>query len=93
MRVRFSTRSISQLSNIRTYIERRNPDAAELVRLRILATIERLQRLPRIGRTGRRPGTREQRVPGLPFVIVYRIDIGDDDELVVLGVFHTAQHR
>jgi hypothetical protein len=36
---------------------------------------------------GRAAGTRELLVPGLPFVIVCRIDIGDEDELVILGAF------
>ena len=38
-------------------------------------------------------GTREIVVPGLPYIIVYRIDIGDADELVILGIFHGAQDR
>jgi toxin ParE1/3/4 len=93
MRLRFSKQSITQLSEVRTYIALRSPEIAELVRLRILTTIERLVRLPRLGRVGRRQGTREMRVSGLPFVVVYRMDIGDDDELVILGIFHAAQDR
>lgn len=53
------------------------PSAWAITQLRILETVKRLQRSPRIGRVGRREGTRELRARGLPFVIVYRIDIGD----------------
>lgn len=93
MRVRFSNRSILHLTAIRDYIARHSPQAAELVRLRILDTIKRLQSLPDMGHVGRMPGTRELRVAGLPYVVVYRVDIGDADELVVLGIFHGAQDR
>jgi toxin ParE1/3/4 len=93
MKARFSPQSREQLAAIRDYIAKRSPGVAELVRLRIVETVKRLQRSPWIGRAGRRDGTRELRATGLPFVIVYRIDIGDVDELVVLGIFHTAQDR
>jgi plasmid stabilization system protein ParE len=93
MRVRFSSRSILHLCHIRSFIARGSVDVAEEVRRRILATIERLCLLPRLGREGRHSGTREMVVPGLPYIIVYRIDIGDADELVILGVFHGAENR
>lgn len=93
MRVRLSQRSAYHLNEIRAFLARDNPEIAELVRLRIVATIERLRTLPGLGHAGRKSGTRELRVAGLPFVVVYRVDIGDRDELVILAVFHTAQDR
>ena len=93
MSVRFAPRALNQLAHIREYTVSRRADSAELVRGRILATIERLQQLPRIGHAGPIVGTREVTVPGLPYIIVYRIDVGDEDELMVLGVFHAAQDR
>ena len=89
MRVRFTDRSIVHLALIRDYLAQESPQVAELVRLRILATIERLHTFPGIGHPGRRSGTREVRVAGLPYLIVYR----SDDVVVILGVFHTAQDR
>jgi toxin ParE1/3/4 len=68
MKVRFSRYSLDQLSNIRDHVARERPDVADLVRLRILATIELLQHLPRLGHVGRASGTRELLVPGLPFL-------------------------
>jgi len=93
MTLRFAPRAVSQLADIREYLTVRRPESAELVRGRIIATIGRLRELPRIGHAGSVPGTRELRVAGLPYVIVYRIDIGDGDQLVILGVFHAAQDR
>jgi toxin ParE1/3/4 len=93
MKARFTRRSLRQLANIRAWIATHRPLAAELVRGRILASVDTLCALPRLGHPGRRPATRELTVAGLPYVIVYRIDIGDRDELVVLGIFHAAQDR
>jgi toxin ParE1/3/4 len=90
MNVRFSNRSVLQLAAIRDSIKLQSPRSAELVRLRILATIERLQSLPEMGHIERKNGTRELRVDGLPYIIVYRVDLND---LVILGIFHGAQDR
>jgi len=71
-----------------------NVDDAELVDRHIAETINTLRSLPRLGRVGRRKGTRELGVAGLPYVIVYRIDITDKgDEVVILGIFHGVQNR
>jgi plasmid stabilization system protein ParE len=91
MRARWSGRSREHLVGVREYIRKHNADAAERVRLRIVETVRLLCTLPRLGRAGRKPGTRELVVPHLPYIIVYRIDIANEDELVILGVFHAAQ--
>ena len=93
MKPRFTRRALAHLTNIRAWIAANRPQAAELVRGRILASIETLCQLPRLGHPGQRSGTRELTVTGLPYVIVYRVDIGDSDELVILGIFHVAQDR
>lgn len=91
MRVRWSRRSREHLIAIRAYIRQHNVDAAERVRLRIIETVRLLRALPHLGRAGRKQGTREFVIPHLPYMVVYRIDIADEDELVILGVFHGAQ--
>jgi toxin ParE1/3/4 len=63
------------------------------VRLRIVEMVRLLSALPRLGRAGRKQGTREFVVPHLPYIIVYRVDIAEEDELVILGIFHGAQKR
>lgn len=51
---------------------------------------ERLGRFPHMGHLGRAPGTLEWLVPGLPYIVVYRID-DDADVIDVISVFHGAQ--
>ena len=55
--------------------------------------IELLSAFPQIGHEGALAGTRELSVPGLPYIIVHRIEAGDEDTLVILGVYHGAQLR
>lgn len=59
---------------------------------RILEGIERVGRFPYIGRTGRAAGTYELVVRGLPYIVVYQVN-ADDDEVIVIGVFHGALDR
>lgn len=91
MKVRWSRQSQQQLIVIRAYIRQHNIDAGERVRLRIVETVRLLSALPRLGRAGRKQGTREFVVPHLPYIVVYRIDIADEDELIILGIFHASQ--
>jgi toxin ParE1/3/4 len=46
-----------------------------------------------MGRLGGAEGTHEWVVRGLPYILVYEIDMTDPDEIVILGVFHGAQDR
>ena len=47
----------------------------------IASVIGRLKTFPRLGHPGVVDGTLERIVPRSPYVIVYRIDLGDRDEL------------
>jgi hypothetical protein len=69
---------------------------------RISKTLALLAILPRLGHQGIVHGTLEKGVPHIPYLVVYRIDVGGagnvshkrpDDELVVLRVYHAAQPR
>jgi toxin ParE1/3/4 len=60
---------------------------------RIQETIDLLSAFPHMGHDGALSGTREFVVPGLPHVIVHRVEIGSEDTLVILGVYHGAQRR
>ena len=92
MRLRWSRQSTQHLVGIRSYIAQYNPDAAERVRLQLIAAVRLLQALPRLGHAGRKKGTRELVVPHLPYIIVYGFD-SRDAEVVILGIFHAAQDR
>lgn len=89
MIVRLTTRALSDLDNILTYIEAENPTAAQMVSARIEASLSLLTKMPKIGRPSVRPNTREFVVRRLPFLIVYRLQT---DTIEVLTIFHTSQH-
>jgi len=71
----------------------RNPDAARRVGERIREAVSLLGDLRYIGREGMLSGTRELIVPGLPYIVVYRIEPAGPDEITILGVYHGAQLR
>ncbi|HWN49895.1 MAG TPA: type II toxin-antitoxin system RelE/ParE family toxin [Xanthobacteraceae bacterium] len=93
MRLRYTPRARRHLDAIAQYIDERNPDAARRVGSRIQETINLLAAFPHMGHEGALSGTREFVVPGLPYIIVHRIEIGNEDTLVILGIYHGAQRR
>ena len=84
----WSSRAISHLGDLREYIARDHPGAANRIAMMLLAAVERLAELPNLGRPGRAAGTRELVVPGTPYVIPYRLR---GDRLEIVGVFHGGQ--
>jgi toxin ParE1/3/4 len=92
MRVRYTLEALTHLDAIHSYIEPRNPLAAQRVIARIRAAAERLGEFPNIGHQGLAIGTCEWSVKGLPYIIVHELN-SEGDEVVVLGVFHGAQNR
>jgi plasmid stabilization system protein ParE len=102
VRLRYTAQARRQIVSIYNYIADRSPTAARQVVLRIRLAAEGLTDFPRMGRAGRVRGTHEWVVRGLPYIIVYEIgmsdivyEIGmsDPEEVLILGVFHAAQHR
>ena len=84
----------TDLRQIKAFISERNAIAAEGVIDRIRKTLTLLAVLPRLGHPGLVHGTLEKRVPRVPYLVVHRIGVRDDDgELVVLRVYHGAQPR
>ncbi len=92
MRARYSLRAQAHLFNIQSYLSTRNPRAAQRVAARIRETTENLASVPEMDAGGVVAGTREMVVRGLPYVIVYEVRRQDDD-VIVLGIFHGAQRR
>jgi toxin ParE1/3/4 len=93
VRLRYTAEARGHIAGIFNYINDRNSDAATQVAARIRLAVERLAEFPRIGHVGHVPGTFEWVVRGLPYVVVYDVSLGDEDEVVILGVFHGAQDR
>ncbi len=63
----------ARLSEIRAYVARDKPDAAERLATRLVLIVETLRRHPFIGRAGSEPGTRELVIGGTPYIVVYRV--------------------
>ena len=93
MRLRYTPHASRQLQRIADHIRKSSPSAAGEVRLRIRAAVRLLVEFPDSGHQGALPGTREFVVPGLPYVIVHRVELREPDVLTVLAVYHGAQLR
>ena len=90
MRLRFTPHALRHFISIAEHIARDDPSAARRVGERIHRSCELLTKFPQIGRDGVRAGMRERSVPGLPYIIVHRVAA---DEIVILGIYHSAQLR
>jgi toxin ParE1/3/4 len=93
MKLRFTPQARRHLEAIAEYIAERSPAAAVRVGQRLQAMIGLLVEFPDMGHPGALAHTREMVVPGLPYIIVYRVEFGGEDTLVILGVYHGAQRR
>lgn len=92
MRVIVREAAYDDLDRIHAWIAKDRPRAANAVIDRILESANRLGRFPYMGHVGRAPGTYEWVIPGLPYIIVYRLE--ENEGLVVIdAVFHGAQDR
>ncbi|MHB8881220.1 MAG: type II toxin-antitoxin system RelE/ParE family toxin [Thermodesulfovibrionales bacterium] len=88
MRIAWLREAVQDLVEIRRFIATDNPDAALQVAKRILDTVTYLRDHPEIGRIGRIPGTRELVIPGLPYIVPYRVK---GASIEILGVLHASQ--
>ena len=95
MRVRLSLDARNDLLTIRDHIaDTTDPVIAARVVARFDAILTTLASFPSIGHDGTAKGTREMLTPRIPYVVVYRIEMTDaEDELVVLRVYHTSRGR
>ena len=63
----------ARLREIRAYVARDKPQAAERLAMRIVAVVEALKNHPQLGRAGADPATRELVIGGTPYIVVYRV--------------------
>jgi toxin ParE1/3/4 len=80
--------ALDDLQSIREFIERDNPAAAVRVHAALRSAVDPLADFPHIGRAGRVSGTRELVLPGLPYIVVYRVT---GDQVRILAVIHTSR--
>ena len=88
MRVKWLRGALRNLHQAVDYIARDNRNAAVDVAERIIDTATRLEQHPFLGRPGRLKTTPELIVPGLPYVILYRIS---KETVEILRIHHMAQ--
>jgi toxin ParE1/3/4 len=93
MNIRVTEDAADDLENIKARIAHDDGAAAERIVEQIRATIRILGQLPHLGHDGIVEGTYERTVSRTPFVIVYRIDLGSKDELIILRVPRSSQER
>jgi len=89
MKIAWLKEAAEMLDRHYDYLRERNPAAAKRVFARILESTERLHDFPQSGRTGAVAGTWELIVPGLSYVIIYRIT---PSRIEILRVFHSSQN-
>ena len=78
----------AELDDVWTYIAGDSVDAADRTVLRIRHSGDMLADHPALGRQGRLGSTRELIVPGLPYILIYRIV---DQIVEILRVYHTSR--
>jgi len=77
-----------RLREIRSYIARDKPEAAERLAVRIVALVEVLRNHPYLGHVGAEPGIRELVVAGTPHIILYRVQ---GRQVTINTIWHAAQ--
>jgi len=90
VKVRWLNAATRSLRFVHAHIAYDNPQNARSVVERIRSSVTRLASFPHSGRVGEIPGTRELVVPGLPYIVIYRVR---DESVEILRVFHTSQAR
>ena len=80
----------SRLREIRSYVARDKPEAAERLAIRIVAVVEALRNHPYLGRAGAEPGIRELVIGGTPYIVLYRVQ---SRRVTVSTIWHGGQSR
>jgi len=89
MQVRWTSPAVQDLEEITLYIERDSESAAQTVAKTLFDAANSLDLMPSRGRLGRIPGTRELVVPGLPYIIVYRVT---SEAVHIVHIYHAARN-
>jgi len=89
MKVVWSKRFARALRREYEYLRSRDPVHAVSVRDRIIRDADSLVQLPERGRAWRLPEGRELVIPGLPYVLIYRVK---GDQVLIAALFHTSRN-
>ncbi|MBD6615236.1 type II toxin-antitoxin system RelE/ParE family toxin [Komarekiella sp. 'clone 1'] len=88
MQIKWLRRAIRNLEQAHKYIPKDNPEAAQELILKIQIAASQLETYPFMGRTGRVEGTRELVIPGISYIVIYRVK---EESVEILRVFHTSK--
>jgi toxin ParE1/3/4 len=80
----------ARLREIREYVARDKPEAAERLAIRIVALVEALRTHPHLGRIGAEPGTRELVIGSTPYIVMYRVE---SNRVAISTIWHGAQRK
>jgi toxin ParE1/3/4 len=78
----------TRLREVRAYVARDKPVAAERLAMRIVAVIETLRIHPHLGRAGAEPGIREFVIGGTPYIVLYRVQ---GRRVIISTIWHGAR--
>jgi plasmid stabilization system protein ParE len=90
MNRRILARAARDLAEIEAYISTDSREAARAVASRLRKSFDLIASRPEVGRPTPTPDIREWSVPGLPYVIPYRVK---RDRIEILRVWHTGRER
>lgn len=90
MKLVWLPRAVADLQHARAYIAEHDPQAARAVAQKIRTLVARLKTRPGMGRPTEIDDIRKISVPGLPYLIPYRVK---ERRIEILRVFHTAQEQ
>lgn len=88
MQIRWEADAISDLFQLREYIEQDNPEAANRVASKIVQSVDTLIDHPLLGKAGRIHKTRELVVSGTPYTVIY---LAEAELVTILRVFHQSR--
>jgi len=80
----------ARLQEIRAYVAKDKPDAAERLATRIVAVVEALRNHPHLGRAGTDPGIRALVIGGTPYIVLYRVQ---GKRVTISTVWHGSQQK
>ena len=87
-KILWQKQAITDLYQVREYLQALNPQAARATIERIEKVVNQLRTYPMSGRMGREPNTRELVISRTPFLVVYRVT---PEAVEILSVFHTSK--
>jgi toxin ParE1/3/4 len=89
IQVRWTIPAANDLLEITRFIRKDNPSAAISVAQTLFEAANSLDNFPSRGRLGRISGTRELVISGLPYIVVYQIEV---EAILILHIYHGARN-